>query len=145
MRAVQRRRHAHSRMNVRRAADDLNRLFAAHIHHADVQMIGIRMINAGNYLADDHLVELLARVRYILDRRAGHDHLRGVFFGGQFNVHIFFQPFHRDFHFVYPPSLAVLRQEPQVVFIQIAQVRNIVFQQRDALYAHAERESRILL
>ncbi len=105
MRAVQRHRHVHIRMDVRRAADDLQRLPVAHVHHADVQVVGIGVVHAGQHAPHDHLVKLGAGLLHALHRRAGHHHPRSVFLRGHIYVNILPEPLHGHFHKLYPPFL----------------------------------------
>ena len=97
-RAFQRHRHQLARGHVRRAADDLQRRLAAHVHRAYVQMVAVGVIFAGKHAAHHHAVKLFAGLVHALHGGAGHDHAGGVFLRRHVDVHIFPQPFHGNFH-----------------------------------------------
>ncbi|OPZ67883.1 MAG: hypothetical protein BWY81_01109 [Firmicutes bacterium ADurb.Bin467] len=88
--------------DVRRAADDLQRFSLSDVDRADVQVVAVRVILAGEHAPDDDAVKPLAGLFNALDGRAGHDHARGIFLGGHMDVHIFPEPLHRYFHDVFP-------------------------------------------
>ena len=110
VRTLERRRHAHARVHVRRAAYDLDRLFLTDVHHADVQVVGIGMIHAGKHLAYDHVVKLRAGLFHALDGRAGHNHFGGVFLAAHVDVHIFPKPLHWHLHNSFSSPLSLIRQ-----------------------------------
>ena len=63
------------RRYIRCAGDDLHRLLLADIELADLQMVGIRVIDNLEDLAGHNVVDLRAEVVNLLDLGAGHGQL----------------------------------------------------------------------
>lgn len=63
------------------AGDDLHRLLLADIELADLQMVGIRVIDNLEDLAGHNVVDLRAEVVNLLDLGAGHSQLGTYSFG----------------------------------------------------------------
>ena len=74
--------------HVRGAADDLERFARAGIHFADVQMVGVLMIAAGEDLGDDYAREGGSHARDLLDFKAGHRERFGKLFGAELRIAI---------------------------------------------------------
>ena len=79
VRAVERHRGQHARAAVGRAADDVQGLLAAHIHHGAVQVVGVGVIHTGQHLANHHVVDLAAELLIPLDAVPDHNHLILIF------------------------------------------------------------------
>ena len=111
-------------LDVRRARHDRQRLFAAHVHRADLQMVGIRMRRNRCKLSRHDLVQPLVGTDDILHRNARHRQEVGKLFRRLVKINIVFQPLYRYLHIFF--SLLKLAQEAQIVIIEQTQIVDAV-------------------
>ena len=92
--ALENDRYFLSHRNVRSAADDLERIFfPAHIDHADVKMIRVRMRLTRQNFSYDDLVQISVKLLIVLYFGAGQCHPVRVFAGRDIKIrNIFFDP-----------------------------------------------------
>ena len=94
----------HARLDVRSAADDLQEFARAGVHFADVQMVGILMIAAGDDLRHDDARKGGRHARNLLHFEARHRQGFGERFGGEFGIAILAQPVFGKQHLLNPFS-----------------------------------------
>ena len=91
-------RHAQADGDIRRTADDGRRLAATGIDLADIQTVGIRMLDDFQHLGDDDVVELGRDRLQSFDFEAGHGQQMGQFLARQPGVDEGAQPGFGEFH-----------------------------------------------
>ncbi|ABA47491.1 hypothetical protein BURPS1710b_1895 [Burkholderia pseudomallei 1710b] len=168
LRADERDRHLDARRDIRRAADDLQRRAGAGVDLANVELVGIRMLDHLEHAADDDLLGRRRGRAQRLDLEPRHRQRVRQLVRRQLRVDKGSQPGFRELH-GYPRSkqirsrpgapprragrarsgtvapLRELPQEAQIVLEEQAQILHAVAQHRQPLEAAAERETDIAL
>ena len=91
--------HLDTGFNVRSAANNLQKLGSAHIHLANMQVIGIFMINAVDNFGNHHAFKSGRNRRAIFNFKTGHSHGFGQFVARQVGIDDTAQPFFGKQHF----------------------------------------------
>ena len=97
VRAVQRHGHQLARRHVGRAAHDVQRLRAAHVHGALMQVRALH-VRAREHAAHHDLLHAAADILRALHSGAGHNHPLGIFLRRDGDIRILPDHIHRQFH-----------------------------------------------